>query len=192
METTLPEFYCNLTKDKTVELDVRKNLSEGNDPFHVIMDGISKLPDGSTLKLITTFEPKPLISILRQKGYATHVVYEEGTELVFTFFKKESAENNSLKTDVNANPSKKEQIEDLLKSYGNKIKTLDVRDLEMPLPMVTILKELEHLAKDVLLYVNHKKVPEFLLPELQERGYKWLIEEIEEGNIKLLIYKLVR
>jgi len=73
--------------------------------------------------------------------------------------------------------------------YAENIKSIDVRDLEMPLPMVTILRELEKLPEDILLYVNHKKVPEFLLPELQERGYKWMIEEIEEGNVKLLIYK---
>lgn len=189
METTTPEFYQKLSIDKTIELDVRKNLAQGNDPFQVIMDGISKLPDGHTLKLITTFEPKPLISILRQKGYSTHVVYEEGTKLVFTYFKKETDATNVSKKDVNSNPSKKEQIEQLLKGYGEKIKSIDVRDLEMPLPMVTILRELEHLPKDILLYVDHKKVPEFLLPELQERGYKWMIEEIEEGNVKLLIYK---
>ena len=189
METTLPEFYQTLSLDKIIELDVRKNLAQGHDPFQVIIDGISKLPDGFTLKLITTFEPKPLLSILRQKGYATHVVYEEGTSLVFTYFKKEIDSTNFPKTDVNTNPSKKENIEQLLKSYNEKIKTVDVRDLEMPLPMVTILRELEKLPKDVLLYVNHKKIPEFLLPELQERGYKWMIEEIEEGNVKLLIYK---
>ena len=189
METTTPEFIQNLSIDKTIELDVRKNLAQGNDPFHVIMDGISKLPDGSTLKLITTFEPKPLISILRQKGYATHVVYEEGTELVFTYFKKEKNGSNLFQTDINTKVSQKEQIEQLLKCYSGKIKELDVRDLEMPLPMVTILRELEKSPKDILLYVNHKKIPEFLLPELQERGYKWMIEEIEEGNVKLLIYK---
>lgn len=189
MEATIPEFYQKLSIDKTIELDVRKNLEQGNDPFQVIMDGISKLPDGFTLKLITTFEPKPLLSILRQKGYVSHVLHEEGTSLVFTYFKKEIDATNFSRTDVNTNPSKKEQTEELLKSYDEKIKTVDVRDLEMPLPMVTILRELEHLPKDVLLYVNHKKIPEFLLPELQERGYKWMIEEIEEGNVKLLIYK---
>lgn len=189
METTAPEFYQQLSIEKTIELDVRKNLAQGNDPFQVIMDGISKLPDGFTLKLITTFEPKPLISILRQKGYTTHVVYEEGTELVFTYFKKELDAGNLSKTKVNTAPSNKDQIEQLLKKYAENIKSIDVRDLEMPLPMVTILRELEKLPEDILLYVNHKKVPEFLLPELQERGYKWMIEEIEEGNVKLLIYK---
>ena len=39
------------------------------------------------------------------------------------------------------------------------------------------------------LYVNHKKVPQMLLPELEDRGFKTWISDIEEGNVKLLITK---
>ena len=65
----------------------------------------------------------------------------------------------------------------------------DVRDLEMPLPMVTILAELENLNSGDALLVHHKKIPQYLLPELADRNFKVWIAEIEEGNVKLLIHK---
>jgi TusA-related sulfurtransferase len=66
---------------------------------------------------------------------------------------------------------------------------LDVRDLEMPLPMITILDEMEELVEGQSLLVHHKKVPQYLLPELIERQFKIWITEIEEGYVKLLIHK---
>lgn len=187
MKEVIPEFYQKLSKDTTIDLDVRSSLAQGVDPFKIIMDAIAKLPEGYTLKLINTFEPKPLISILRQKGYENYVVHEP--PLVITYLKKSGKKSEFAETSEMKGPSSNEEIEKLLHSFENKIKKIDVRDLEMPLPMVTILKELETLPKDFLLYVHHKKVPQFLLPELQQRGYKWLIQEIDTDNIKLLIFK---
>ena len=65
---------------------------------------------------------------------------------------------------------------------------MDVRDLEMPLPMVTILKELEELKEGNVLYVHHKKIPQYLLPELAERNFKTWIAEVDDENVKLLIH----
>ncbi len=59
----------------------------------------------------------------------------------------------------------------------------------MPLPMTTILGELESLPNDMALFVHHKKVPQFLFPELQERNFKWSIEEKTADEVDLLIYK---
>ena len=59
----------------------------------------------------------------------------------------------------------------------------------MPLPMVTILKELEELKENEALYVHHKKVPQYLLPELVERNFKTWIADVGENNVKLLIHK---
>ena len=55
--------------------------------------------------------------------------------------------------------------------------------------MVTILKELEELKENEALYVHHKKVPQYLLPELVERNFKTWIADVGENNVKLLIHK---
>jgi len=73
--------------------------------------------------------------------------------------------------------------------FAGKMKEIDVRDLEMPMPMVTILEEIEGVAEGHALYVHHKKLPQYLIPELEDRGYKWVSDEIDESNVKLIIFK---
>ena len=55
--------------------------------------------------------------------------------------------------------------------------------------MITILKELEEMNENEALYVHHKKVPQYLLPELAERNFKTWIVEVDDQNVKLLILK---
>ena len=73
--------------------------------------------------------------------------------------------------------------------FGDRIKVIDVRQLEMPEPMVTILKGIETLKKGQALYVDHKKIPQFLLPELEVRNFDILYKEIDCNHTVLLIYK---
>ncbi|MBW7914956.1 MAG: hypothetical protein H3C54_14915, partial [Taibaiella sp.] len=51
-----------------------------------------------------------------------------------------------------------------------------------------ILEQLETLPDNKALFVYHKKVPMFLLPELKQRGYRYAIKE-DTGAILMLIYK---
>jgi len=66
---------------------------------------------------------------------------------------------------------------------------VDVRQLEMPEPMTTILERLEVLPEGNCLLVDHKKVPQFLLPELKQRGFEILYNKKSENHLQLLIYK---
>lgn len=59
----------------------------------------------------------------------------------------------------------------------------------MPLPMLTILEALENLPEDKALFVYHKRIPVFLLPELAERKFDYRIKEISDGEVHLLIFK---
>jgi hypothetical protein len=161
-------------------------LKAGKDPFNVIMNALSNLSNNSVLKIINTFEPTPLISILSKKGYVHNTIVIE-KQLVHTYFKKDSAIIFDNKEIIDNNSS--EEITIILKSFGTNIKELDVRHLEMPLPMAMILNELPSLPEDYILLVNHKKVPKFLFPELAERGYQWRIQIINENNVKLFIFK---
>lgn len=183
---SIPEFYLHLNSEKVNDLDVRTTLKEGKDPFNDIMTALEKLPNEFTLKIINTFEPTPLISILSKKGYEHHTI-NIGKALFHTFFKKNILSTPTKKITITLNESS--EMQDILEQFSGNIEKIDVRALEMPLPMSTILNTLATLNDDKLLYVHHKKVPQFLFPELAERGYKWYIHEIEEGDVKLLIYK---
>lgn len=176
-----------IQKGKIKSIDVRPVLEKDSDPFNYIMDELSTLPKSYVLEVINSFEPTPLIKILNQKGYANHV--EMRDETISTYFLKveEPRQGNSVSESLVCFVSK----EDLNKEKGKfrACKEIDVRDLEMPLPMVTILDELEELQEGQALFVHHKKVPQYLLPELEERKVKTWIAEIEEGNVKLLIHR---
>ena len=48
--------------------------------------------------------------------------------------------------------------------------------------------ELEELKEGDMLFVHHKKIPQYLLPELAERNFKTWIAEVDDENVKLLIH----
>lgn len=189
-ENPVPEFFKTLTKKYLEELDVRKDLDTGKDPFNKIMDVLAQMPDKYTLKIINTFEPLPLIHLLQKKGYSSYTVIKE-SNVVYTYLKY-TGEKHMPPQEDNLSVLQKgnsEETDKLLKQYKDKIKIIDVRNLEMPLPMTTILDALKALPSDTLLYVNHKKIPQYLLPEIQEQGYKWVINEVKEGDVQILIYR---
>ncbi|HRN93489.1 MAG TPA: DUF2249 domain-containing protein [Chitinophagales bacterium] len=180
----IPEFMKQLTPENTIELDVRSVLDEGKDPLSLILKKTKEIQPLQTLKLINSFEPTPLIEMLGKRGYKT---YSEiaGTELVYTYFLKperaDDSDGENVQTDGN--------WEEIYKRFEGKLKEIDVRHLEMPLPMLTILEEVDNLPSVMALYVHHKRIPVFLLPELKERKLDFRIKEISEGEVFLLIFK---
>ncbi len=177
----------NVNQNKLVVLDVRAGLAVGIDPFTEIMAAKAKLAHDETLQIINTFEPVPLINKMRTMGYKSWTERPEAG-VVHTFFKKESAEEveNELPRVETADDS---TFQKKLVDYCNKIRKIDVRHLEMPEPMVNILKELETLDDGHALFVEHKQVPQFLLPELKNRNYTYLSNEIDSNQLQLLIFK---
>lgn len=184
-QNIVPDFMKNITAENTVELDVRSILDAGKDPFNLILEKVNQLQPKQILKLINSFEPVPLIQLLGKQGFETYseIINEN---LVFTYFFKSEKVKNSKPEIKNAN----QNWEETLKKFEGKLKNIDVRPLEMPLPMLTILDELEKLPNGNALYVYHKRIPVFLLPELQERKFEYRIKEISDGEVHLLIFKL--
>ncbi|SIR45002.1 DUF2249 domain-containing protein [Pontibacter lucknowensis] len=187
METDVlerPAFMENLKATDTIVLDVRETIAKGDDPFLQIMDVVNKLSHEQVLCIVNTFEPIPLIAIVRPKGFE---YYTEtlGPNLVKTYFKREGV---GEKLEV-ANSRTEENFDEVLARYSDTLQHIDVRQMEMPQPMVSILSALETLPKDGALYVHHRKVPQFLLPQLAERGFKVSIKEVGPNEVYLLIYR---
>lgn len=177
-----------INSGKIKVIDVRPTLDSGSDPFNHIMRAINELPDGFALEVINTFEPTPLINILNKKGYMSFIKTEG--DLIKTYFTKGADDVKQVeKEDALCTNLPIEELESERTKLGTKCRVIDVRDMEMPLPMVTILSELEQLKGGEALYVHHKKVPQYLLPELKDRKFNTFIAELGEGNVKLLILK---
>jgi uncharacterized protein (DUF2249 family) len=155
------------------------------------MEVLKTLPDGYALELVNSFEPTPIIKILNKKGYASIIRTDDGVVKTYLLKLTESVEevelvgnNDELILEVSIDELEKERLK-----YKDQCNEIDVRDLEMPLPMVTILNELEDLPEGYTLFVHHKKVPQYLLPELKERKLRSWIAVIDDENVKLLIHK---
>ncbi|HTN08546.1 DUF2249 domain-containing protein [Agriterribacter sp.] len=181
----VPAFMTSLKKEQIIELDVRPVIASGKDPLGIIVQKVKTIQPGQVLKIINTFEPTPLMALLEKQGFVSYAdaIKEDWVE---TYFYKTDVAKTPVK-DVPAGSS--EGWDMVLQQFESHIKTIDVRHLEMPGPMMTILESLETLPADTALYVYHKRIPVFLLPELAERKFGYRIKEISDGEVHLLIFK---
>jgi uncharacterized protein (DUF2249 family) len=175
-----------IAENKVNTLDVRPILAGGVDPFNAIMAEIKVLPEGHALRIINSFIPAPLIRVLGKKGFISHV---EADGPVFTTYFYDTDSGNTERTMPQGCGNMTLDVIMKVKACFASCVEIDVRDMEMPMPMVTILQELERLPDGAALYVHHKKVPQMLLPELDSRQFRYTIAELGEGDVKLLIYR---
>jgi len=175
-----------MKKENIIEMDVRPVLEGGDDPFEAIMAQLKTMKPGHTLKIINTFEPIPLLNILKKKGY-NYLTERPEPGIVHTYLEK-AEESDKTQTREHKEHTQL-SFDTVYEEFKGKLHSIDVRNLEMPMPMVTILEELEKLEPGKALYVDHKKLPQYLLPELEDRNFKWVTTEIGPGNVKMIIFK---
>lgn len=181
-----PKYLNELSKDKIVILDVRDMIKNAQDPLRPIQSKVKELEPGQALNVINSFEPAPLISLLERQGFKAFVDQVEDERFDTYFYREDGGSFEEIKTE---NTSNADDWEVMLKKFDGKMREIDVRHLEMPMPMMTILENLETLSDDQALYVNHKKVPVFLLTELKDREYEYRIKDVQEGEVYLIIFK---
>lgn len=167
-----------------VEFDIRPVLDKNEDPFNSIMAILTKLSNSNILEITSPFEPIPLIRIVEKKGYETLTI--ETNNLYKLYIKKSKTTQVIVHDEIYNDPS---ETRTLLSKFKGRIQELDVRNLEMPLPFVTILEELSTLKPDYALFVHHKRIPQFLLPKINEMGFTYQIFEIDNETVEIIIYK---
>lgn len=180
----IPELLKTISPGQLVQLDVRPVLAGGTDPFHLIMEKISGLKEGQILEIINTFKPAPLMTVLQKQGFSSYAELIND-QLVHTYFYKEPA---SAPTQ-SVNEPEGESWDELMLRFADKLMILDVRELDMPQPMLTILGAVDALQEEQAIFVYHKKLPVFLLPELAERKLRYRINEISPGHVQVLIFR---
>ncbi len=181
----IPDYIKNVSPENVVELDVRPVLESGEDPLYMIRERVEGMTRYQVLKLLNSFEPIPLIQLLEKQGYQTYSEIVEENLVITYFYKGDNVKVVDNKSDNYPN----EDWDTILNKYNGNLVEIDVRHLEMPMPMLTILDELEKLPDNSALFVNHKRIPVFLLPELNDRKFEYRINEISENEVKLLIFK---
>lgn len=183
----MPVFLQKVKPEDLRNLDVRSTIAAGKDPLKDIMKAVKETPVTGALKVVNSFEPTPLIAVLEKQGYQ-YYVNNVDDETVETWFFKESGVQANLQEGLDVDTSG-DGFDEMMQKYDGNLVEIDVRSLPMPGPMHKILETLESLPDGKALYVNHKRIPVFLLPELKDQGYEYRAKEIAEGDVKLLIFK---
>ncbi|WP_331376363.1 DUF2249 domain-containing protein [Sinorhizobium chiapasense] len=144
------------------ELDVRPILRGGGDPFQVIMNAVDNLAPGQALRLIASFRPVPLFSVMAGRGFS-HQEEALGNGDWAVLFTPEG------------------QVDDVRMSAGDMdlngwtdpVRQLDLTELDPPEPMVRILAAVEKMEAGEVLFALLSREPLFLYPELAKRGHRW-------------------
>jgi hypothetical protein len=185
-----PSWLKELPYQNIENFDVREILQAGKDPLKQIIQKFKQIRPKNALCIINTFVPTPLIHLLEKDGAQTYTEQINEKEFHTYFLKPFKEKAASLTSEKKVFMDDQIHFDLLCAKFDGKIKEIDVRHLDMPLPMQTILSELAQLSNEYALYVHHKRIPIYLLEELADQDFQVHVRHIEENNVKLLIFKV--
>ena len=189
-----PNWLQNAPKEDIDFYDVRPIIDDGADPLKEILGRFKEVKPGKILCIINNFVPTPLIHLLKQEKAEDSFVETISEKEFHTYFLKKVKEvtHSSQTADDKLMMDNEETFKEVYAKFSEEqIRKIDVRELEMPGPMQAILGELETLPNGHALYVDHKRVPVYLLEELADKNFEIHIHNIEEGNVKMLIFRKI-
>lgn len=150
-----------------VDVDVRPTLRAGGEPFGEIMQAVAALAPGEGLRLLATFEPVPLFSVLGAKGFSHDSRKLEGGDWEVLF--RPTGTASPVAPDEPPSPV---AVADE-REWPEPVQHLDNRDLDPPEPMVRILAAIEEMKEGEVLSALLCREPMFLIPELEKRSHLW-------------------
>jgi uncharacterized protein (DUF2249 family) len=171
-----PAVLDAVPESRRVLVDVREDIRRGAEPFARIMTAVKALAADEVLVLRAPFEPIPLYDVLGKRGFG-HWTECRGAEDWWIVFYRGAAVETSSGT------SKAERAE----PAAGASRTIDVRGLEPPQPMVRVLESLDVLPAGGELVVLHERRPMLLYPQLDERGFVHETDEPAPGVVRIRI-----
>lgn len=207
IDENTPTWLNDLPGTSFHVFDVRGILASGEDPLKEILKKFKVVSPDEALCIINKFIPVPLIRLLEKGGVRTFTKTVSADEYHTYFYKSVNGASEAKDEIPNVDPAIRNRATEGEKTDSEKIrmvderefeevctrfekvKEIDVRDLQAPGPMETILGILPDLEEDELLYVNHKRVPLYLLEEIADSDYQVYISNRGEGDVKVAIYR---
>jgi uncharacterized protein (DUF2249 family) len=177
----MPPLLRELDRERIVDLDVREDLRAGREPFSRIMQARRSLAPAQVLRVHAIFDPVPLYQVLARQGleHWTERLAEDHWRV--WFYPAAAAEPTQPRAasgtgcETHASPD------------DDAVVVIDVRGLEPPEPMMRTLAALDRLPRGSTLVQINVRVPQFLLPQLEERGFVWEVREQSEDLVRLFI-----
>ena len=173
-------------------LDVRPMLAAGREPFGAIIEAVDALAPGQPLVLRSPFDPVPLHRVLAGRGFwrESRRLADDDWETVY------HPEDDRGDADVSrgappaaagAGTTGAATATTTATAPAPAI-TLDVRGLLPPEPLERTLAALERLGPGQRLLQINERVPAFLLPLLDERGYVYALER-DGADVRLTVWQ---
>lgn len=201
-----PEALKHVATGDVVELDVRDELRAGREPFSLIMAALRTVPAGGVLCVRAIFEPVPLYAVMKRQGLE-HWTERLADDDWRVWFQQPAVDAQPSGPDQGPGgsavgrpgagaraPADGPSAEapdlsrgDAAPDVEQDVVILDVRDLEPPEPMVRTLAALEQLPAGATLVQINVRVPQFLLPMLEERGFTYDVREQEPDLVRVFI-----
>jgi uncharacterized protein (DUF2249 family) len=177
LDVEMPPALAAIPPEHVVDVDVRDDLRSGREPFARIMGAKQALPAGHVLCVRAIFEPAPLYRVLGKDGFAhwTERLAEDDWRVWFHRAEEGAPAEDPALADASS-PGAEEGVV-----------VLDVRGLEPPEPMVRTLAALETLPPGGTLVQLNVRVPQFLLPKLDEAGFEYEVREQDEELVRVFI-----
>ena len=180
-----PSELASIPEEKVIRLDVREALRAGHEPFSQIMAARRDVTDGGALCVRAIFEPVPLYAVMEGQGLTHHTERLAEDDWQVWFYPVSSPDVgpsgglprsfSDASDQASAEPAAEEVV------------VLDVRNLEPPEPMVRTLEALEALPEGQTLVQLNVRVPQFLLPQLEERGFSYEVREQSPELVRVFI-----
>ncbi len=144
-----------------IVVEVKSVLKQGLSLFGHMMDTVNRLEPGQTLIIKSTFNPRPLMSQMRRRGYT--IQQEKVGKITITTFTPGESLGISSRASNETDQMPIEGPEDFL----------DNRGLVPPEPMQRTLTRLEEVPVGTVLVIHNDRVPVFLLGQLDDDGYPY-------------------
>lgn len=165
--------------EEPVVVEVKSVLKQGLSLFTHMMDTVNQLRPGQPLIIKSTFNPRPLISQMRRRGY--QVTQEKMDRMtITTFTPTPQSDAAELKRGVSAPPA--------MPIAGPEV-FLDNRGLVPPEPMQRTLAKLEEAALGTVVVIHNDRVPVFLLGQLDDDGYAYETQAQPDNSALVRILK---
>lgn len=200
-----PDELRDLDPARILDLDVRADLRSGQEPFQRIMHARQALADDGVLRLRAIFEPRPLYQVLGREGFRHWTEQLADDDWRVWFYRDgagsaKQAESARDELDVDGPAARTGpgcgcgpgEAPRRPSGCGNPgpapdLHTLDVRGLEPPEPMVRTLEALAELPPGETLVQLNDRVPRFLLPELEARGFAWTVLDDDGSPVRTAV-----
>ena len=188
---TRPDALHDVDPSRILDLDVRRDLREGNDPFHRIMHARQALAGDGILRLRATFEPRPLYGVMRHEGFL-HWAEPMAEDDWRVWFYRPDGHVAAVSEAPEAPNAAGRSAPTRLPTCGTPgppptdMVVLDVRGMEPPEPLTATLARIESLPEGHTLIQINQRQPHFLFPELERRGFQFSVRE-EGDEVRVFI-----